>query len=149
MVEIVSEVGRSDPPARPDHEQGLLDTGAVIDLVQLKEAGKLPRESAISAITLAELTQGVAMAKDPSAAVARAQVLSDADGRFDPLPFDAEAARHYGTLVAHVMAVGRDPRPRRIDLMIASVAAANGLPLFTTNAKDFVGIEAEVTVVSC
>lgn len=133
----------------PVHERGLLDTGAVIDMTRLQEAGKLPRESAISAITLAELTQGVAMAKDPTTAVARSQMLSDVDGRFDPLPFDAGAARRYGALVASVIAVGRDPRPRRIDLMIAAIAAVNELPLFTTNAKDFVGLEGDVTVVGC
>lgn len=31
--------------------------------------------------------------------------------------------------------------------MIAATAASNGLPLFTTNPKDFAGLEAVLTVV--
>ncbi|MGH8794862.1 MAG: type II toxin-antitoxin system VapC family toxin [Stackebrandtia sp.] len=131
------------------HERGLLDTCVVIDLAELAAAGKLPRESAISAITLAELAQGVAMAIGATEVMARSQRLSDVQARFDPLPFDGEAARRYGTLVAMTIAADRDPRPRRLDLMIAAVAAANDLPLFTRNAKDFAHLDGAVVVVSC
>jgi predicted nucleic acid-binding protein len=43
--------------------------------------------------------------------------------------------------------MGRKPRGRIADLMIASIAAANRLPLFTTIPADFQGLESVVTVV--
>jgi predicted nucleic acid-binding protein len=43
--------------------------------------------------------------------------------------------------------MGRRPCGRVADLMIASIAAANRLPLFTTNPADFNGLESVVTVV--
>lgn len=73
--------------------------------------------------------------------------LQRVEATFDPLPFDAEAARQYGAIAAGVVAVGRKPRRREADLMIAAVAAANQLPLFTTNPDDFRGTENIVTVV--
>jgi predicted nucleic acid-binding protein len=62
------------------------------------------------------------------------------------LPFDADAASRYGTLVALTMASGRDLRPRRLDLMIAAIASVRGFPLYTRNASDFKGLESAVTV---
>jgi predicted nucleic acid-binding protein len=70
------------------------------------------------------------------------------EATFSPLPFDVEAARQYGLIAAEVIAMGRKPRGRLADLMIASVAAANRLPLFTTNPADFRGLESVVTVVA-
>jgi predicted nucleic acid-binding protein len=66
---------------------------------------------------------------------------------FSPLPFGMEAARQYGIIAAEIIAIGRKPRGRVADLMIASIAAANRLPLFTTNPEDFRGIESVVRVV--
>ena len=43
--------------------------------------------------------------------------------------------------------MGRKPRGRIADLMIASIAAANRLPLFTTNPAALQGLESVVTVV--
>jgi predicted nucleic acid-binding protein len=56
-----------------------------------------------------------------------------------PLPFDVEAARQYGTIAADVISTGRKPHGRVADLMIASIAAANRLPLFTTSPRTFTG----------
>jgi predicted nucleic acid-binding protein len=42
---------------------------------------------------------------------------------YRPIPYSAEAARVYGALCAAVRLAGRNPRPRRLDLLIASVAA--------------------------
>jgi predicted nucleic acid-binding protein len=69
------------------------------------------------------------------------------EATFSPLPFDVAAARQYGIIAAEVIAMGGKPRSRVSDLMIASIAAANKLPLFTTNPADFRGLESVVTVV--
>lgn len=49
-------------------------------------------------------------------------------------------------MYALVRAARRPPRGRLADLMIASVAAANQLPLYTRNPKDFTGLDALITV---
>lgn len=77
----------------------------------------------------------------------RLDVLQRAEHEFDPLPFDAEAARIYGRVAAAVIAAGRTPRRRTADLMIASVAIAERLPLFTTNPDDFAGLGTLLTLV--
>jgi predicted nucleic acid-binding protein len=55
--------------------------------------------------------------------------------------------RQYGVVAAEVIRMGRKARGRIADLMIASIAAANRLPLLTTNPADFQGLESVVTVV--
>jgi predicted nucleic acid-binding protein len=126
--------------------RGLLDTCVVIDLA-LIDSSLLPVEAAVSAIVLAELAQGVAMTKDPVEMMARAQRLADVEAEFAAIPFDREAARSFGTLVALTVKANRNPRPRRIDLMIAATAAAHGLPLFTRNVDDFQGLEQGVEII--
>ncbi len=65
------------------------------------------------------------------------------------MPFDDSAAREYGRIFAAVLAEGRKPVPRRrVDLMIASIAAANQLPLYTRNPDDFRGLDNIVEVVT-
>ncbi|MFF0342074.1 type II toxin-antitoxin system VapC family toxin [Kribbella sp. NPDC004875] len=124
---------------------GVLDTCTYIDLLVLDTAD-LPERSELTAISLAELHQGVEMAKDPFTRAARAEVLSSAARAFDPLPFDGNAVTRYGSLVALTIAAGRDPRPRRLDLMIAAIASSRNLPLYTRNAADFSGLADLVTV---
>ncbi|MFJ2377501.1 type II toxin-antitoxin system VapC family toxin [Streptomyces sp. NPDC087769] len=128
------------------HEAGVLDTCAYIDL-DLLRAEDLPVLPALTAVTMAELQQGVAMAKDPGVRVARMEKLGAAVADFEPLPFDGDAAARYGSLVALVVAARRDPRPRRMELMIASIASVRGLPLYTRSADDFKGLEGALTVV--
>jgi predicted nucleic acid-binding protein len=128
-------------------QRGMLDTCTVIDLPSLDPA-RLPVEVAIPAIVLAELAQGVAMTKSPEQVMIRSQRLADIEAAFAAIPFDREAARRYGTLVALTITASRDPRPRRIDLMIAATAAAHGLPLFTRNPDDFRGLDAAVTIIA-
>src|SRR6478752_1633472 len=77
----------------------------------------------------------------------RMDVVQRAEYEFDPVPFDAEAARVYGRVTAAVVAAGRKPRRRALDLMIASIAIAEDLPLYTTNPDDFIGLEQLLTVV--
>ena len=128
------------------NESGVLDTCAYIDL-GVVDAASLPAVPEITSVTLAELHQGVTMAKDPNVRAARTEVLGAALVEFDPLPFDGEAAARYGSLVGSVVAAGRDPRPRRMDLMIAAIASSRGLPLYTRNADDFKGLDGLVDVV--
>ena len=136
-------------------ERGLLDTNILI-LRRWVEDAELPDEMAISAVTLAELSAGpheVRSNDEQSAYDERAErarrmsVLQRAEADFDPIPFGAEAARMYGQVSAASIAVGRKPRARVADLMIASTAIAEGLALFTTNPDDFRGLDHLLTVV--
>ena len=63
-----------------------------------------------------------------------------AEHEFDPIPFDADAAGAYGRVTAAVIAAGRKPHRRAVDLMIAATAIAAELPLYTTNPDDFAGL---------
>lgn len=138
---------RGSAPVADRYESGVLDTCTYIDLDQL-DPELLPLVPEITAITMAELHQGVAMAKNAVARAARTELLGAAIVEFDPLAFDGEAAARYGTLVALTIQERRDPRPRRMDLMIAAIASSHGLPLFTRNVADFAGLDDMVTVIA-
>jgi predicted nucleic acid-binding protein len=125
---------------------GVLDTCVYIDLGLLQPA-QLPAVTAMTAISMAELHQGVAVAKDLAIRASRTEKLGAAISDFTPLPFDGDAATRYGTFVAMVLATGRDPRPRRMDLMIAAIASVRNLPLYTRNPDDFKGLESLLEVV--
>ncbi|WP_410651043.1 hypothetical protein [Amycolatopsis sp. cmx-4-54] len=47
-----------------------------------------------------------------------------------------------------VLAANRDPKPRRMDLMIAAIASSRALPLYTRNADDCKGLGNMVEVVA-
>lgn len=132
----------SDDPA-----PALLDTTVVLDLGDGVAAEALPdRALYLSAITLAELSAGVAAARSEDERAARTRRLQWVESSFAPVPFDAQATRFYGHVVARVRAEGRQPRRRLADLQIASVAGAHGWPLLTRNPSDFVGLDSLVTV---
>lgn len=125
-------------------ERGLLDTNVLIlydDLV-LEE---LPVEQAISTITIAELAAGPRATEDAVEQANRQDILSRAE-EFEPISFDISAARAFGRVYAAVLAAGRNPRKNTADLLIASVAVANRLPLYTVNPGDFKGLEGLLTV---
>ncbi|GII88144.1 hypothetical protein Ssi03_61340 [Sphaerisporangium siamense] len=126
--------------------QGLLDTNILILRAGI-DPDELPDEMMISSITTAELSVGVLVASGPQELAQRMKVLQAAEAEFDPLPFDETAAREYGQLWTAVMASGRNPRPRTADLMIACVAIANRLPLYTCNPKDFKGLDHLLSVI--
>jgi predicted nucleic acid-binding protein len=126
--------------------RGLLDTNVAIDLPYI-DADALPVDMAISAITLAELTIGPLSTEDPAKRAERQTRLQQVEAAFDPLPFDAEAARRYGAVHAAVSARGRSARRRFADLLIACVAISNDLPLFTADVQDYAGLERLLTVV--
>ena len=121
-------------------EAGLLDTSVVIALPSLSDPTVLPNEPMISAVTLAELTIGPLVARSPAERARRQAVLQQAEADFEPLPFDAAAARAFGTVAAALRSRGQKPTARAFDALIASVALANGLPLYTANVADFAGI---------
>ncbi|WP_410793231.1 type II toxin-antitoxin system VapC family toxin [Kribbella sp. C-35] len=138
-----------------EHQQGLLDTNIMI-LRKWIDPAELPSEIAISAITLAELSAGPHEVRgndeqdhydEHAERARRMDVLQRAENEFDPIPFDTEAARIYGRVCAAVVSGGRKPRRRIADLMIASIAVAEDIPLFTTNPDDFKGLEGLLTVV--
>jgi tRNA(fMet)-specific endonuclease VapC len=122
------------------HERGILDTSTVILLERLPDGTSLPEIPEITAITLAELSVGPLVATDAAERAHRQEHLQRAESTFDPLPFDADAARVFGRIAAELRAVGRKPAARSLDAMIAAIAVANGLPIYTANPKDFAGI---------
>jgi len=133
----------------------LLDTSAVIDLAEINGedvaakvgCGIADLRPGISSVTLAELAAGPHATDDPAVRAVRQALLQWAESTFDPLPFDTDAARAYGVIYAAVVAAGRKPRKRLADLLIASVAAANNLPLVTRNADDFAGLDSQLSVI--
>lgn len=128
-------------------ERGVLDTSALIDLEEV-DVDRLPRAIAVSALTMAELAAGPHASADPDERSSRQDRLQRAEAAFDPIPFDAEAARAYGRVFAAVAATGRKARgPRAVDLLIAATALALDLPLYTRNGDDFRGLEKLVRVV--
>lgn len=129
-------------------DRGILDTSVVIDLERL-DASALPREVAVTSITMAELAAGPHATSDSAERARRQDRLQRAEAAFDPIPFDAAAARAYGRIYAAVAERGRKARgARAVDLLIAAIAAATGLPLCTRNPGDFAGLEDLVTVVA-
>ncbi len=134
----------SDAPAtaaEPASLRGILDTSTVILLQRLTDATALPAEPLITAVTLAELAVGPLLADEESERAARQAHLQQAEVDFDPLPFDASAARAFGGVAASLRRSGRKATARAYDAMIAATALANALPLYTSNPGDFSGID--------
>lgn len=130
----------------PDPTRGVLDTSVLIDHDKI-DSGLLPDESAISAVTLAELAAGPHATESKDERARRQDRLQWATSTWDPLPFDAECARMYGRTFAAARAAGQSSRARLADLLIASTAAANGLPLYTRNPSDFVALKRILKVI--
>ncbi len=129
-------------------ERGLLDMSVVVDLEEMDPA-ELPRQLAISALTLAELAAGPHVATDPVERARRQDRLQRTEAAFDCLPFDSRAARAYGLVYAAVASEGRKARGgRAVDLLIAATARAEGVPLITRNPSDFVGLDGVVDVIA-
>lgn len=126
---------------------GLLDTSVVIDWDDPTVAAALPEVVAVCAITLAELAAGPHLAGSGPERARRQARLQQVEATFEPLPFDATAARSYGQIVAAVAETGRTHRRRIADLLIAATAHANGLALYTRNPDDFAGLSDLVHVV--
>jgi predicted nucleic acid-binding protein len=130
-----------------NHERGVLDTNAVIMLSRIEDPASLPAEPLITAVTLAELSVGPLVATTDGERAARQAHVQQAEADFDPLPFDASAARAFGRVAASLRRAGRKPSARAYDAMIAATALSNDLPVYTCNPADFSGIDG-LTVVA-
>lgn len=124
--------------------RAILDTNLVI----ATDVRPLPGELAISVVTIAELHFGVLVAREQAVRAERLRRLSVLQRNFDPLPVDDAVAASYGQLAAAVVAAGRQPRARTMDLLIAATAHAHTARLYTRNVDDFVGLGDLVEVVA-
>ncbi len=121
--------------------RGVLDTSTVVLLQRITDAGALPAEPLITAITLAELAVGPLVAEGDEERATRQAHLQQAEADFAPLPFDDAAARAFGGVAASLRRAGRKAAARAYDAMIAATALANDLPIYTCNPDDFGGID--------
>lgn len=127
--------------------RALLDTSVAIALGDISPE-LLPINTAISTLTLAELTVGPYAVSDELERAKRQVRVQRFESGVDALPFDANCARSYGSIYVATTAVGRKPRGSRItDLMIAATALAHDLPLYTMNGKDLRGLEDLIEIV--
>lgn len=122
--------------------RGVLDTSVLI----APDVTAIPGQLAISAASLAELQFGVLVAKTAEARALRLARLSAIQRRFDPLPVDESVADSYARLAARAVEMGRQPRARVMDLLIAATAHAHDAALYTRNADDLVGLEDLITI---
>lgn len=122
-------------------DRGLLDTSILILLDRIADKSPLPGTPLISSITLAELSVGPLLAGDDEERAVRQRHLQIAEADFDALPFDSRAARAFAGVANSLRRSGRKSASRTYDAMIAAVAIANDLPLFTCNPADFFGID--------
>lgn len=119
---------------------GVLDTSTLI-LIDRLDPEDLPDEPIITAVTLAELSVGPLVARSDGERAARQLRLQQVEASFEPLPFDAQAARAFGAIAASLRRSGRKTSARAFDAMIAATALSNGLPIYTCNPRDFDGID--------
>ena len=119
------------------------DTSVVIDIDKVDLREYVDGPAVVSAVTVGELAFGL---DGPDSDAREARLLQVLHG-YEVLAFGVEEAKIYGILATMLRAVGRNPRPRRLDLQIAATAAAARLPLLTLNPKDFRGLARMVDVV--
>jgi toxin FitB len=124
--------------------KALLDTSVLI----ATDVPILAGELAISAASLAELHFGVMVTADSAVRAERLRRLSILQRTFDALPVDDDVATSYGHLAAAVAGVGRQPRSRVFDLLIAATAHAHNARLYTRNPADLTGLDDLVEIVT-
>ncbi len=123
--------------------RAILDTSVVI----AEGVPRLDGDLAISIVTLAELHFGVMVTDRVDLRAQRMRKFVLAQELFDAIPVDENVAASYGQLAAQVRHVGRQPRSRAFDLLIAATAHAHSARLYTRNAVDLKGLEDFVDVV--
>ena len=123
------------------HQRAILDTSALILIDRIPSVELLPRIPMITAISLAELSVGPLVVRNDIERAKRVAHLQRVEATFSPLPFDVEAARAFGGVVACLRKAGRKVAARRRDAMIAAIALAKELPVYTCDGRDFIGID--------
>jgi predicted nucleic acid-binding protein len=136
-------VVRTLTDADPIRGRAVLDTSVLL----ADDVPPLPGDLAISVASLAELHFGVLVTDDPAERAARLQRVAELESYFVSLPVDPAVAREYGRLAAATVHLGRQPRRRAMDLLIAATAVAHGASLYTRNADDLAGLERLVDIV--
>jgi toxin FitB len=124
--------------------RAILDTSVLV----ATDVPALEGELAISAAALAELHFGVLVTSDAAVRAERLRRLAVFERKFTALPVDEAVAASYGQLAAAVVAAGRQPRSRAMDLLIAATAHAHSARLYTRNADDLAGLEQLVEIVA-
>jgi len=124
--------------------RAVLDTNLLIS----DDVPALPGELAISIASIAELQFGVLVARTAPVRAERLRRLSLLQRRFAPLPVDDAVAASYGQVAAAVVAAGRQPRARVMDLLIAATAHAHRARLYTRDSGDYAGLDGLVEVVA-
>ncbi len=130
----------------PTARSVLLDTSVIIEPPSRGTASFADVVS-VSAVTVGELHYGVGAILDPIEQLRRRQRLRLVLDTYDVLPFDAAVAEFYGLLANVVRQAGRNPRPRRMDLMIAATAVRHGFSLATRNGTDLRHLEQILAVI--
>ena len=85
----------------------VLDTNTAILLPRLQDTRQLPALPAITTITLAELSVGPLLAATEAERAARLTHVQQAEADFEPIAFDAAAARAFGHVAADLRRAGR------------------------------------------
>lgn len=124
------------------YEPGLLDTCVVISLPDITDPAHLPEDPKVCIVTIAELNLGPKIVEDDEPLRdARQKQLEATEEAFDPLPLDGSVAEAYGDVAAALMKRKSKRKARSLDALIAATAVANGMTLYTSNPKDFDGID--------
>ena len=119
--------------------RGLLDTSVFIAAESGRplDEQRIPQDTAVSVVTLAELQAGVLAAADVDVRARRLATL-EAIGDIELVGIDEAAARMWARLRVHLAESGR--RVNVNDLWIAAIAASRGLAVVTQD-DDFGPLE--------
>lgn len=125
----------------PGSRRALLDTSVLV----AADADLSGLVCQISAVSYAELHFGVQAANSQTVRFARQHRLTLIQATYGHgLAFTDDTAHHYGLLCGRLRQIGRSPRGRALDLMIAATALSLGILLVTRNANDVLGVGVEV-----
>ena len=109
---------------------GLLDTSVFIatETGRRMDTASLPRQSAVSAVTIAELRWGVLMAEQDVVRSRRLDTLRAAE-QLEPIPIDGQVAAAWALLRRQLVASGKKMEIN--DSWIAATAIAHGFAVLT------------------
>jgi tRNA(fMet)-specific endonuclease VapC len=117
----------------------LLDTNVCIKFLNGRSLAikqtindKNPDDLVLCSIVKAELFYGALKSAQPAKNIER---LNRFVSQFESFPFDDDAAESYGRIRSDLEKLGTPIGPN--DLLIASIALANGVILVTNNTKEF------------